>query len=156
MGRPTKPAEVKILEGNRGRRTIPKPLGFKEASNRVPDELTGEAEAWFKMVSVELRQLGILKAVDIPELRLVARAYSNAFEASKMLAKGCIIKNAETGEMMPNPFEIIFRQNTRLYHELAGNFGLNPSDRSRIAATLGTGDSLDPEEQKLKEAMGLK
>lgn len=156
MGRPTKPSEIKLLEGNRGRRPIPPKVNFKQANNRTPPELTGEAAEWFKMVSAELRSLGILKAVDIPELALVARAYANAHEAARMLSKGCVLKNAETGEITVNPFEVIFRQNTRLYHDLAGNFGLNPSDRSRISAALGTDNTLDPEEQRLKESMGLK
>lgn len=153
MARPTKPIEIKELEGNPGRRKLPPKLGFAEASNRTPVDLTGVAAEWYKAVSVELRKLGILKSVDVHELVLVARAYANAYEAMKMLKTGCVIKN-DKGEMVPNPFEVIFRQNTRLYHDLAGNFGLNPSDRSRIAATISEQDNGDISEQELKKLLG--
>ncbi len=149
MARPTKPIELKELEGNPGRRRLPKKLGFAEASNRTPTELSGIAAEWYKATSAELRKLGILKAVDIPELILVARAYANAYEASLMLKKGCVIN--KDGEAVANPFEVIFRQNTKLYHELAANFGLNPSDRARIAAQLDSSGNIDPEEETLKK-----
>lgn len=152
MARPTKPIELKELEGNPGRRRLPKKLGFAEASNRTPTELSGVAAEWYKATSAELRKLGILKAVDIPELILVARAYANAYEASLMLKKGCVIN--KDGEAVANPFEVIFRQNTRLYHDLAGNFGLNPSDRSRIAANISANNDSDYAETTLKDLIG--
>ena len=69
-----------------------------------------------------------------------------------MLKKGCVIN--KDGEAVANPFEVIFRQNTRLYHDLAGNFGLNPSDRARIAANISTDNESDRGEMTLKDLLG--
>ena len=144
------PLEQRELEGNRGKRPMPKKLELTPASSRTPEFLSGEAAKWYKLVSSELRQVGILKAVDMPELCMAAQAYANVMEAIKGLAAtgGGVVMVGDKPQI--SPYDVIFRQNAALYTQITSNFGLNPADRSRIAATLDTTPP-SPQEETLRD-----
>ena len=155
MSNPPKPIEIRQLEGNKGKRPMPKAISFKDASSRIPDELTGYARDWFKLTSTELRNARLLKVADVPKLAVIAQVYATMREAQEGLKQGLIIVN-DKGEVITNPCESIFRLNAKLYHDMAASFGLSPVDRTRLATAIGGNSEIDPEEEKLKRAMGLK
>ncbi len=76
-GPPPKPRKLKLLEGNRGKRSLdldePQP---KLGAPSMPDDLSPyAAEAWADLVP-KLDRMGLLTEVDGPALRVLCEAIS--------------------------------------------------------------------------------
>lgn len=153
MSNQPKPLEIRQLEGNRGKRPMPKPVDFKDASSRIPEELTGYAKEWYKIVCAELRSVKILKIVDVPKLAIIAQVYKTMREAQEGMDAGLIIQT-DDGKILTNPCEAIFRLNAKLYHDMASSFGLSPVDRARLAVAVGKNMDTDKTETTLKDLIG--
>lgn len=157
-GRKPKPIEQRILEGNPGKRRLPaKKFDLTNATNHTPTVLTGEAAKWFKLVSAELRQIGVLKSVDIPGLTAAAQAYANMLDAVTGLCTSGGVVVSVGGKPGVSPYDTAFRLNAELYRKLTSDFGLNPADRTRLASSMDAiAPALDPQEELMKQAMGLR
>lgn len=154
MPNPPKPLEIRALEGNRGKRPMPKAIALKDASNHIPDELAGYAREWFKLVSSELRTPKILKTIDVPGLAIVAQVYANMRMAQDSINKNGVETVGSDGVVHSNPMVSEFRLSAKLYHEMGSAFGLSPVSRTRFAIAATKTKEKDPGEERLKQLLG--
>ncbi len=135
-GRPAKPRALKILEGNPGKRALPK-------NEPLPDEATGEIPAWlkgrgrraWKWLAPMLTRLKLLTEADEDALALLADAYAEYIECRAVVRKEGRTYELETkfGSMIrPRPEVGMAADAWRRVHRMLTEFGLTPSSRSRI------------------------
>lgn len=131
-GRRPKPASLKRLAGNPGKRRLnldePRPGGRA----RCPNHLSREAKREWRRLAPELERLGLLTSIDRAALAAYCSCWAIAVEAEKEISElGAVIID-EKGRALKNPAVNIVRDmwaQMRLYEV---EFGMTPSARSRI------------------------
>ena len=128
-----KPTELKILEGNPGRRPLndqaPKP---QPVAPPMPRGLPKGARKFWRDHAPKLESLGILTEVDGPAFTMLALSYNYGVEAAKAIsAEGMTIRD-DRGNPRKHPLFTVFSQASKDFRALAAEFGLTPSARSRL------------------------
>lgn len=122
-GRKPKPAELRIYEGKRGHRPIPKTVKPKADYPAMPEMDSVATEEW-KRVVPELYKLGLLTNIDIVAMEGYCRTYSKYLKASEKA------DTTEEGLRWASK-ELQYLKELRL---LMSEFGMTPSSRSRVTA----------------------
>jgi P27 family predicted phage terminase small subunit len=152
MGRPRKPTNLKVLEGNPGKRPLPenepKPVPIAPP---CPAHLDSRAKKEWKRITPELEHLGLLTRIDMAALAAYCQAYSRWIEAEKMIRKhGMLVKN-QKGYPVVSPYMAIINKSLEQMKSYLTEFGLTPASRSRIDVKPPAED-IDPMEQLLRKA----
>jgi P27 family predicted phage terminase small subunit len=142
-GRRPTPTHLKLIRGNPGKRAIkpePEPLQAPEAPG-PPDFLSAYAcDEWFR-VATELHRLGLLSVVDVMPVAAYCQAYARWRTAEETLAEmakrdqvtsGLMIKSVD-GYAIQNPLVRIARDSADSMVKFAGEFGMTPVARARLA-----------------------
>jgi P27 family predicted phage terminase small subunit len=138
------PTHLRLIRGNASKRPIrsePQPARSLEIP-QPPEFLARYArEEWYR-VAPELYRLGLLTLVDVTALAAYCDAYGRWRTASEALAKmaerdatgrALLVKNAD-GNARQNPLVKIAANAAKDMLRFAGEFGLTPVARARIAA----------------------
>ena len=145
MGRKPKPSNLKILNGNPGKRPLNKNEPKPEVSvPSCPSCLTATARTEWRRITKELKALELLTQIDRTALAAYCQAYGRWVEAENGLkASGLIIttepqtnkkgKRTGGGNIIPNPLVGIANTAMKLMHSYLVEFGMTPSSRSRIS-----------------------
>ena len=149
-GRKPKPTELKILEGNPGKR----PLNFKEPHPEkkmpgCPDWLEDEAKNEWDRLAVPLFNLGLLTELDMASFASYCQAYARWKEAEEFISKHGAIVKTKTGYWQQVPQVSISRANQAMMIKAAAEFGLTPTARSRLIAGAGLSDDDQVDEMEL-------
>jgi P27 family predicted phage terminase small subunit len=138
---------LRLLKGNPGHRPLrPEPEPAREAAcPEPPSFLDGQAcDEWWR-VAPELWRLGLLRITDVMPLAAYCASYSRWHAAETVLAtmrerddltKGLLVKTVE-GNARANPLVKIAADAADAMVAAAGQFGLTPVARSRLAAGVG-------------------
>ncbi len=137
MGRrgPTpKPAHLKTLEGNPGKR----PLKGNSAKPRsvapdCPDWLSPEAKAEWKRLAPELERLGLLTVLDRAAFSCYCQSYAHVVQAQAVLREHGTMYVTGSGRVRERPEVAIASSSLKLMRAFAVEFGLTPSSRSRFS-----------------------
>jgi len=127
---PKKPTNLKILEGNPGKRT----LAFNEIkpSPAVPvcPEWVHEyaREEWERMAG-KLERLGLMTETDVAAFTGYCQTYARWREAEEHITIEGSVKVLESGYPQQNPYVSIAHKNLSLMGVYIGKFGMSPSDR---------------------------
>jgi len=153
-GRAAKPAELKLIEGNRGHR--PLNFGPKFKSNnmpRPPQELGEDGKKLWRKIKRHLEGAGIAGAQFAEILALCCQAHQNIIDAeAEIKAKGMTFTTS-TGYVAPRP-EVKMRDTAmRLKAKFLAEMGLTQSAKGRIiipkvnpAKTRSLRDELEDDE----------
>ncbi len=147
-GRKPKPTQLKVIEGNRGKR----PLNKQEPQPRrgrpsCPRWLKGEARKEWKRVVPELDHLGLLTVVDRAALVTYCQAWARYVEAEEMLSQyGGVLKSKTSDYIQVSPYSTISKQNALLVKAFCQELGLTPASRGRISVPVPAGKPDDPME----------
>lgn len=145
-GPPPKPSRLRIIEGNPGRR----PLNEAEPSPEPvmldpPPQLRGEALEEWRAMAAELHKLKLLSKIDRAALAAYCQSWAiwsaavtalNDMAARDELTQGLMIKT-KGGNVIQNPIIGAINKAAASMVRYAGEFGMTPSARSRIALTDG-------------------
>lgn len=126
-GRPRKPAALKAIEGNRGKRDLPQPLPL-QGLPEFPSGLTPEGENFWRLVAGELGAVGVAKRIDGPALQLAAQAWEWTQRANAAYDLDSFRKAAAT------------------WIALSAKLGLTPVDRAKLE--LAATEAPDPTEER--------
>jgi P27 family predicted phage terminase small subunit len=146
-GRKPKPTKLKVLQGNPGKRALPK-------NEPEPTGELGDAPFWLSAEAVEYWQYavdtvneleGVAKKPDEAAVAMFAQAIADYREADDALAdNGSNYQNVETkaGGVMTriHPAVGVRRDAMAQIMKICGEFGLTPSARTKVRVDLGDKD----------------
>lgn len=142
-----KPPEVKLLEGNPGKRPLnlnsPKPA---PVAPDCPGWISGEARTEWERIAPELERLGLLTRVDMAMLAGYCQSYSRWIAAEQLIAAGPLV--VESGgerysTIKAHPAIAIAQKERTLMLQFGARLGLSPSDRGRMTLPEVDGDDED-------------
>jgi P27 family predicted phage terminase small subunit len=132
MPNPRKSSAIRIAEGNRGHRPIPREI---EMTGRPepPAHLTpAELQRWHEIVA-SLPD-GHLKAADTSTLERMAVAWSTFREATILINQSRLLTRGQHGEPTRNPLLIVQKQAAEQMNLCGMSLGLSPLARTRLTA----------------------
>ncbi len=149
-GPPPKPARVKLLEGNPGKRPLkgdgPKPQPVRPT---CPDWLTDAAKAEWRRLAPELQKLGLLTLLDRAAFAGYCQSYGHWLEAETVLRKQGRLYVTPSGRVRERPEVEIARKSLQLMRAFAVEFGLSPTARGRMSLPAPIDDEDDEFERLL-------
>jgi P27 family predicted phage terminase small subunit len=132
-GRKPKPTQLRLIQGNPGKRAINHTEPFALPS--VPDppaHLTELARLEWDRSAPLLRDAGLLSNLDRNQFANYCQAFGRLAEAEELLQKSGLIYRTSTGNLRQSPFLAIINKCMAQIATYAAEFGLTPSSRSRI------------------------
>lgn len=139
MPNPPKPTQLRVIEGNPGKRPLtknePEPdklQGFPEP----PERFNSEARKEWERTGPVLHKAGLITAADLPMFEAYCQAWGNYVIAQADYDGTPLIKG-QKGNLVKNPSAQIARDNLDKAIALAREFGMTPSSRSRISLPGG-------------------
>lgn len=134
MGRPPKPTNLKILQGNPGKRPLnmnePK---FQEVdAAKMPPYLNKFAKKEWKRIAPLLKKVKLLTEADITALAAYCQAYHRWLEAEKLLRIHGYTEETDKGNTIQRPEVTIANKAMELMLKFGKEFGLTPSSRSSL------------------------
>lgn len=151
-GRPPKPTALKRLQGNPGKRKLPKnePKPAADESLLTPPRwLDPEAKAEWRRVAPSLYTLGLLTNADRTSLSAYCKAYSRWYHAEKSMDREGLEVKTPSGFKQAQPKVAIAKGYAKQMQELAAQFGFTPASRTRLAAE---GDPPEDDYEKYRAA----
>ena len=144
-GRKPKPAHLKLIDGNPGKRAIDPPPKTRPSKPTCPSWLPPAAKKAWRRIVPHLDDIGVLHKIDREKLTLLATVIGQFEDITRSIADtGYTVPNRE-GHPVRNPLLIEQRQLARLIASIGSDFGLDPVSRERLAVPEGLGD-VDMEE----------
>lgn len=138
-----KAGHLKLIEGNPGRRPIPKEVDPGPSPlPEPPDDLNPIAQAEWRRVAPGLHAMKLLHTVDTTALAAYCSAYATWRQAQSALAKmaerdeltaGMMIRTSN-GNAIQNPMLGVSNKAARDMVRFAGEFGMTPSARARLGS----------------------
>ena len=151
-GRKPKPTNIKILEGNPGKRPLneyePKPL---KKAPPCPKWLEPEAKKEWRRLAKTLEAMGVLTDADMAAFAGYCQAYARWKEAEERITDRGLVIRTPSGYPQQVPYISIAQQYLKLMQQFAEQFGLTPAARSRIIAGSGEGKAVDDLDELLSE-----
>jgi P27 family predicted phage terminase small subunit len=142
-GRPPKPTALKIIEGNKGKRALPKsepdPVYLNDLT--APAWLAPSAAEVWDEIAPKLRAARVLTELDVNALAMgcvaIAQYRQSVRRVGDNLVKAKLVEGEdgqilETGEHI-NPWMIVQSMTYKQAMGIFAQFGLTPSARSRVA-----------------------
>lgn len=131
-----KPAHLKVLEGNTGRRPVKTPPKVTPSA-KVPKAYAGihkEVQAMYRKVAPDLHAAGLLEDIDVAGLEI---ALGHAVLARKaleeLLGSEVVDEDRMHGRTRKHPAAQVFRDNSEAYMKWAKEFGMTSRARAEIA-----------------------
>ena len=134
-----KPTNLKMLEGNRGKRALndaePKPNPLMDLKPPVFLDKYGKAE-WKRIVPV-LAGLGLLTEVDRAALAGYCNAYGTWEAANREMRGKSMVVFTEKGYPVQNPLLNVINKQSDIMKSYLVEFGMTPAARSRVTGDVG-------------------
>lgn len=135
-GRPPKPVELKVIEGNRGKRAIKTPPKAKPDKPICPAWLHEYAKTEWRYLVPYLDELGLLTKIDRAALTLLADALGDFRRAAEELAQAKSLMVKTGNRVSKHPLIQVKRDARRDADALLGSFGMTPADRMRLLGDI--------------------
>ena len=133
-GRPPKPSQLKLVEGNRGKRAItkhePDPTYLQDIT--APTHLSDQARAVWDELAPKLQRAKLLTELDTAMLEMTCIAVANHRLVTELAGTKLLHRNEETGSVSASPYLIV--QSMAFKQAVLGlaRFGMSPQDRARV------------------------
>jgi len=129
-GRKPKPTNLKIMEGNPGKR----PLNLNEPklltiALECPEELSCNAKKIWNRFYPEMERIGILKIIDEMAFAGLCQNYAIYLETEKFLEENGRVMRTRSGAIKARPEVAISNNALNFVKAFASEFGLTPSSR---------------------------
>jgi len=149
-GQKPKPTQLRMLEGNPGKRPLPKREPVVQASlPGAPDHLSAEAREEWDRVAVELHNIGVLSEFDRAALAAYCQAYGRWVQAERKLTElgvsdpvwsGLLVTRLN-GAATQSPLVSIANKAMHEMMRFAVELGMTPSSRTRVERVKKVGSS---------------
>ena len=131
-----KPTVVKVLQGNPGKRALPKGEPMPATADRVPSAprwLSEEARAEWKRLAPRLHAVGLLTEVDTQALGLLCESFAQYVAAKAIVDREGLLLMSDKGNAYQHPAAGLMTQARGELMKWAREFGMTPAARSRIS-----------------------
>jgi P27 family predicted phage terminase small subunit len=133
-GRKPKPAPLRLIEGNAGKRPIPKPVAAPADLPVAPAHLPAEAKAEWARIVPGLERMGLLSSVDRAALAAYCACWARWVKAETELQRlGADLVRTPNGAIIQSPWISIANRSLELMHKYLSEFGLSPVSRQRLS-----------------------
>jgi P27 family predicted phage terminase small subunit len=141
MPQPRKPTALRIIEGNREKRPMPKNEPKpRRGIPKPPPHLIGYALEEWERITPELYVSGVLTMIDGAVLAAYCAAYARWREAEEALARmkardkltGSLMIKTKNGNAIQNPLVGVANRSMMLMQRFANEFGMTPAARARL------------------------
>lgn len=137
-GHNKKPTALRVLEGNPGKRPLPKNEPKpRPLMPKCPAWLPKEGKRLWRQLAPMLHGLNLLTEVDGQTFAALCLAWAQMVTAAKDVEqRGQLVPAAREGpgHFVRNPSTQILRESTQTFARIASNFGLDPQARARLGA----------------------
>jgi len=136
--------EVKIAEGNPGKRPLPEPVTpspLREAPE-PPDHLNEDGQRFWNEAIPSLHSLGLLDKVDGPALEMAAVAYQRFHEARRVINRQGVTARGSVNQIVEHPLLATERKAQATFLRFAEQYGLTSAARARLGIAMLQGESL--------------
>lgn len=143
-GRKPKPTQLKLVQGNAGKRAINHDEPKGEVLQHIPEcpeWIPGEGKEAWKKLAPWLTKNKILTGTDLHNLEAFCAAYGRWRYAEKIYAEGGPVVEGATGGPVKNPAATVINESLKQISSFGAALGLDPASRVRLG---GGGD--DPQE----------
>lgn len=136
-GRPPKPLEQRVAEGNPGKRPLPAPVlvggrPTPEEFSQPPADIPEDGRQWWMKNVPRLVELGIIDRIDETVLEQLAVLYSRIKQARRVIREDGHFAKGSTGQLVKHPALSIEESSTKLFMQLAEQYALTPTARTRL------------------------
>ena len=135
MSNRPKPTNLRILEGNPGKR----PLNLNEPKPRLPKRtpsppaiLGAAGKREWRRVAKELVPLGLLTEIDVSGFTAYCFAYQHWYDSERLLAQEGYVVTTPNGFPVQSPYVGIANKAMQQMRAFMVEFGMTPASRSRI------------------------
>lgn len=136
VGRKPKPTHLKLITGNPGKRKLEperEPRPAVGVGSMPRGMLNAEAQKLWRDLAPKLERLGILTEVDGPAFALMCEWWGIArLAAREVRGLESVWTTDRNGRERRHPAIVVLKQATEMFHQLAGEFGLTPSMRTKL------------------------
>lgn len=152
MPNPRKPTELRILEGNPGKRPIPQsPLPELPAGVPDPPLILGDLGTRFWALYWDAGRAW-LAMTDVPMVARLCAMWDTYHRMRETIHDETLFRLDSDGRSWPHPLVAAMTSLSREMQGIEGRLGLSPVDRARINAMPGAEDPLDDWEKKRGKA----
>jgi P27 family predicted phage terminase small subunit len=140
-GRKPKPTHLKLIEGNPGKRPVPRSEPKPEPkAPKPPTDLHGDALREWRRVAPQLERLGLLTGLDRAALSAYCWAWARLLAAQRVLADSGVLVKQRGNRTVKNPAIQVARDAAAECRAWCAEFGMTPSARGRMALPDRPGD----------------
>ena len=145
MGRPRKPAQLKVLEGNPGKRRISQPpLSSPDADPDPPAHLSEASSVEWRLLVHSLQNERLWTDRDRAALEVYVEALVTFREAvAYVRAHGVMVPGQKSGTRVKNPAIQIVRDSAGVIRAYGSEFGLTPYTRMQLGLPVQEVEDLD-------------
>lgn len=155
-GRKPKPAALRRLEGNAGKRPIVEEARVGDAISAAsvpepPDYLPEQAADVWREILPEIAEVGLARTIDLPVLEAlcvhvaIAREAMAALTEDGRISLAALVTTTEKGTPVVAPEHRIYRDSWREAMAIAEHYGLTPISRTRLGIAAMQARSLAEE-----------
>lgn len=152
QGRKPKPTEVRVREGNPGKRPLPDPVAVGGRPKEIPDPPDGldeDAKDLWREAIPAIWEIGVMDTIDMPALEIMCTAYGRVVQARRIIAKQGVLSRGSTGQLTEHPALATERASMSLFLKYAEHFALTPIARTRLGlAQLDAQNALEQFQSK--------
>lgn len=144
-GRKPKPTALSIVQGNPGKRPLPKnePKPKAVAPN-APAVLSVEAKKHWRIVVKQLHASKLMTRLDIDALVIYCESYARWVDAVDQLREEGLIIKSPQGYSVQNPLLSISNKAFDQMRAMLVEFGMTPSSRTKVTAVDDSKKGGDP------------
>lgn len=130
-----KPTQLKVIEGNPGKRHLPdnEPKPRPLVSPKCPKYLHEEAKKVWKKLAPVVARMGLLTEADQDAFANLCTIRARLIMLNHRIKRGCDLEDFNDGGSKPSADSVNERQYMALYRQYAGEFGLTPRGRTGLA-----------------------
>jgi|CXWL01.1.fsa_nt_gi P27 family predicted phage terminase small subunit len=141
-GRPPTPPELRLINGNPGKRRLPRVPASPDLDAPIerPEDLPAPLVPVWDSLVADLELLGVLKRTDRQALRLTTATVHEAHElAARVQKEGAVYSRKGRDGLIKkmNPAAQLFLQYAALASRQLAEFGLTPAGRARVFSRGG-------------------
>jgi P27 family predicted phage terminase small subunit len=134
-----KPTALKLLQGNPGKKPLPKNEPQVTGSPECPKGLSPKARAQFAKMKAYLEAVpGLVGSTDSLGISMLASTWAEMIEASRHVEEEGLFLTSELGIPYQNPWLSIRRKAEDHLLKLLDRFGLNPAARAKVQVQVQT------------------